>query len=174
MDFSEADLRGGVFSGLRFSGCDFRYARFDEADLRACSFEDCLLQGGLFKAARLANTHFRFCELLSACFDDAEVEGTSWFQCRNIDGLKTDARTYEAIADIMAEQWRSGRDQPWADADQEQLYKIYQIIVLEDDTKPEGQRALSTQGRNALLDKARNLHRELEAVDTSPPGIGQE
>lgn len=169
MDFSEADLRGAVLSGLSFSGCDFRYTRFDEADLRACRFEECFLDGGLFKAARLANTRFRACELLDACFDDAEVEGTSWIRCRNIDGLKTDARTYEAIADIMAEQWRNGGGEPWAGAEHEQLYRTYQIVVLEDRPKPEVQRTLSEEDRA----KAKRLRDEVEAANASP-GTGQE
>ncbi|MGH8572465.1 MAG: P-loop NTPase fold protein, partial [Gammaproteobacteria bacterium] len=126
MDFSEADLRGGVFSSLSFNGCDLRHARFDDANLRACQFEDCNVQGASFTAARLQGTRFRACGLLDACFDGAEVKGTSWIHCRNIDGLTTDAATYEAIADIMAGQWRSGRGQPWAGADREQLYKTYQ------------------------------------------------
>ena len=95
-------------------------------------------------------------------------------RCRDIDRLKTDAATYEAIADIMAEQWRSGRGQPWAGADQEQLYKTYQIIVLEDDANPEGQRVLSAEGRDALLVKARKLHDELEAATASARGTRQE
>ena len=174
MDFSQADLSGGVFWGLRFIGCDLRHARLNEADLRACHFEDCRLQDGFFKAARLENTRFHSCELLGACFDDAEVEGTSWIQCRNIDGLKTDAATYEAIADIMVEQSMSGRGDPWAGADQEQIYKTYEAIVHEDDAKPERQRALSAKGRNALLDKARKLHDELEAATASARGTSHE
>jgi len=174
MDFSQAELSGGVFSGLRFTGCDLRHARLNEADLRACHFEDCLLQDGFFKAARLENTRFHSCELLGACFDDAKVEGTSWIQCRNIAGLKVDAATYEAIADIMADQWRSGSGEPWAGVDRHQLHKTYEAIVGEDDAKPEGQRALSAEDRTRLIDKAKKLHDELEAATASPPETGQQ
>jgi len=174
MDFSQADLSRGMFWGLRFIGCDLRHAHLDDADLRTCHFEACLLQDGFFKAARLENARFTSCELLGTCFDDANVEETSWIQCRNIDGLQTDAGTYEVIADIMAEQWRSERGEPWSGADREQLYKTYETTVNADNAMREEQRVLSAKDRQRLKDKARKLHDELEAVTASPPGTGQE
>ena len=174
MDFSQADLSGGVFWGLRFIGCDLRHAHLDDADLRACHFEDCLLHDGFFKAARLENTRFLSCELLGACFDDAKVEGTSWIQCRNIDELQTDAATYEAIADIMAGQWRSERGEPWAGADREQLYKTYETIVNADNAMREEQRVLSAKDRQRLKEKARKLRDDLEAATASQPETGQQ
>lgn len=44
------------------------------------------------------------------------------------------------------------------------LYKTYEAIVGEDDAKPEGQRALSAEDRARLIDKAKRLHDELEAL----------
>lgn len=137
-DFSEVDLSGGNFSGVRFENCNFSFTNL--------------------KNTELGNSSFICCKLKDVSFDDSNIENSHWIKCENVDQLNTEPVLYETIADLMVKGWKEKDSQAQSDWNPEQLFKMYKTIL----DKHEKQKTITDDIRQRLIEKGSNIRNEVE------------
>jgi len=103
MSFYESTLKDSIFldcdirnlcliraklNNVRFINCKLKNSDFSEATFSTVSFENCILEGGLFKSTNLQSCIMKGSDFKNATFDNANMRNANFIDAINIDDKK--------------------------------------------------------------------------------------